>query len=555
VAAAIGALVLLPSLAGDITLDDFIHRLHARGFPVMGPARPFDMFRFMDGVPAHVAALRERGFVPWFTADDLRIAFFRPLASLLHTVDYAVLRLPPWAMHAESVAWYALLVFCVAKLYARLLPSRGIAGLAALFYAVDAGHALPAGWLANRNAVLASVFGVLAILAHDRWRRDGWKPGAVASAGCFALALAGGEMAIGTLAYAVAYALTLEQGPWRRRASSLAPMMLVAALWQAAYRLGDYGVRSSGFYVDPGTAPGTFLRNLPMHAAELAMGELTLFPVETGARAHVAVGLAVLGALVLALFVRAILPIVRRDAGARFLAVGAALALVPVCGVMPAGRVLMLVSVGALGVLATLVGDVVAGVETRRDARALARVSGGLHVVLAPVLLVVIALAPRGITRFFEASGPGLPQPYELAGTSVVIVRTPSSLGAAYRFGVPHDEPPTLPGALRLMAVGMGDCQVTRVDDLTLLVRIDDGLLNDPLVALYRDTPVRKGEQYRLSDMTIDVTDDTGGEARAATFRFDTALEGPRRTWVAWDGGRFVRFTPPPVGQTVTLRN
>ena len=38
------------------------------------------------------------------------------------------------------------------------------------------------GWLANRNASIALVFGLLALLAHIRWRRDnapGWLVGAV----------------------------------------------------------------------------------------------------------------------------------------------------------------------------------------------------------------------------------------------------------------------------------------------------------------------------------------------------------------------------------------
>jgi hypothetical protein len=554
-AAAIGALLLVPSLAGGLALDDFVHRLHARGYPFMGPARPFDMFRFMDGNPAHLAMLRERGLVPWFTPDHLRIAFFRPLSSFLHTLDYGILRLPPWAMHAESVAWYGLLCFFVGRLYARILSAPGVAGLAALFYAVDPGHGLPAGWLANRNAVLASAFAVLCLLAHDRWRRDGWRAGAIVSATSFAVALASGEMGLGALAYLAAYALTVDAGSPRTRAASLVPCGLVAVAWQVVYRAGGYGVSQSGFYCDPATAPLRFVRGFFVHSAELALGQLLVFPVEIAARATIAGGVAVAGAVALALFAWAAMPVLRRDRGVQFLALGAALALVPVAGVMPALRVLMLVGVGALGVLAALVADVAAGTERRPIARAFVRLSGGLHLVVAPILLVIYALSPVGIMRVLDRSAPGLPSVRGLKDQTVVIVRTPSSLGAAYRFGVPLDEPPTPSRALRYIAVGMGDCIVTRRDERTLDVRVPSGLLNDPLVLLYRDTPARKGERVRLSDMELEVTEEEDGTARAARVRFDEPLETPGHTWVAWDKGRFVPFAIPEIGQSVTLQN
>ncbi len=555
-AAATAAALLLPSLAGGVALDDHVHRLHARGYAFMGPPRPFDMFRFMDGDPAHVAALREQGLVPWFTPDHLRIAFFRPLSALTHYLDYGVLRLPAWAMHAESVAWYALLVLCAARLYTRLLSAPGVAGLASLFYALDPGHALPAGWLANRNAVIAGLFAVLTVDAHDRWRRDGARAAAAVSAGCFALALAGGEMGLGALAYLVAYAVTMEEGAWRRRAASLVPCTLVAIVWQVVYRAGNYGVSGSAFYRDPATAPLAFAKVFPVHAAELGAGELLMVPTELAARATITGVVAVLGAIALALFAWATLPILRRDRGVRFLALGAALALVPVCGVTPAIRVLVLVGVGAMGVLAALVGDVCARVERRPLARTFARLVGGIHVALAPILLVAASLSTIAITRFLDASGPGLPRASEMADQTVLLVRTPSSLGAAYRFGVPRDEPPTMPRALRYMAVGIGDCVVTRLDARTLDVHVDDGLLNDPLVSLYRDTPVRKGERVALSDMDIDVTEERDGNATTARFRLAGAtLEDPARVWIAWDRGRFVRLTLPDVGNSMTLRN
>ena len=164
-------------------------------------------------------------------------------------------------------------------------------------------------------------------------------------------------------------------------------------------------------------------------------------------------------------------------------------------------------------------------------------------------------VAPFAINYFLDRSGPGLPSVHELEDQTVVIVRTPSSLGGTYRFGVPTDEPPVLVHALRFAAVGLGECTVHRVDARTLDVRVASGLLNDPLVALYRDAPVRRGERVRLSDMELEVIEEDESGPVAVRLRFTEPLEAPGRTWVAWDAGRFVRFRIPAVGETVTLQN
>src|SRR5262249_47749401 len=153
----------------------------------------------------------------------------RPLAALSHWIDYRGLDLPPWLMHAENIAWYTLLVFSAAALFRRVIAAHGTsrgahgagtrtAAMAGFLYAVDLGHALPAGWIANRNALIAGAFGLLAVLAHDRARRDGWRPGAIVGPVCAALALLGSEAGVGAVALVVAHALTLDRSAPRQRA-------------------------------------------------------------------------------------------------------------------------------------------------------------------------------------------------------------------------------------------------------------------------------------------------------------------------------------------------
>jgi hypothetical protein len=63
------------------------------------------------------------------------------------------------------------------------------------------------------------------------------------------------------------------------------------------------------------------------------------------------------------------------------------------------------------------------------------------------------------------------------------------------------------------------------------------------------------GETVILADMRATVLEvDEEGAPRAVSFRFATPLEDPARTWVAWEGDRFVPFFPPPGGTSVAVR-
>ena len=55
------------------------------------------------------------------------------------------------------------MVGALAALYRRLMGATAAAGLAALFYAIDDAHGPPVAFLANRNAMMATLFGVLAV--------------------------------------------------------------------------------------------------------------------------------------------------------------------------------------------------------------------------------------------------------------------------------------------------------------------------------------------------------------------------------------------------------
>ncbi|MFQ5494212.1 MAG: hypothetical protein ACE5EX_02425 [Phycisphaerae bacterium] len=157
-----------PSLTTGWQMDDHFHRLK-----MIGPAQAvdashgrLDLFRFLDGDPDRTRALIDRGRIPWWTFPGIRAAFWRPVTVFTHWLDYRLWPTSPALMHGQSLLWLGALVTAAGFMYRRLMGAVPVAGLATLLYAVDDARATTVGFLANRNALVAALFGVLAIILH-----------------------------------------------------------------------------------------------------------------------------------------------------------------------------------------------------------------------------------------------------------------------------------------------------------------------------------------------------------------------------------------------------
>ncbi len=555
VAAAVAAVLLVPSLFTGLALDDYVHRLRAVGALPVGSR--LDLFTFCDAQTKSLG--RAMGLIPWFAHPALHLAFLRPLTSLTHFVDYNVWPGAPWLMHAENLVVYAALVYVAARLYFRMLGAGWVAGLASVAYALDPGHGF-AGWIAGRNGVLAPALALAGLLAHDRFRRDGWRVGRIAGPMLYALGLLAGEAALGALGYFAAYELVLERGPRSKRAAAFAPYLAVAVLWQLAYRGLGYGAFGGGFYVDPGRQPLHFLAVAPARAVALLAGllgppvpEVYGFLRTDGLRVLVASG-ALFLVLVGWLFAR----LVAEDRTCRFFLVGAVLAVVPACATFPAGRLLFLVSFGATGLIARWLGSLGAPTAPAKRAteRGLAFVWLLFHGVLAPVLFEAESVSAWAIGAFAERSGSSLPRPGELADRTTVVVNSPDLVLSAYRFFIPWDGSLARAGRGRLLSVTGARARVSRTAADAIALRAEDGLLAEASAWLVRDEsfPLRAGERIDDDGLGVRVEKvDEEGHPTSALFTFDKPLDDASFFWIAWDGARFVPFTPPPVGSEVDV--
>jgi hypothetical protein len=563
----LSVLLALPSLGAGWILDDYYHRSvlleRSRLRDLLGP--PSEMFRFFRGDPDRTGRLIDVGLFPWWTDPSLKAEFLQALTVLTHRLDYALWPDSPALMHAHSLFWLGAVVAATAAYYRRMLGPTWVAGVAALLFAVDDARGATAGFLANRNALVAATFGVSALIAHDRARRDGSRPAGLLAPLLLLAALFSKEEGVGACAYLAAYALFVDPGGRWRGCLALWPSAVTVVAWGALRAYWGYGVRDVGLYIDPITDTERFLTASAARLPILLLGQWGPIPADlaTVLRPPISSALwwsatAFLGALLLVMA-----PLLRRDPRARFWAAGMVLAAIPVSATIPMDRLLTFVGIGAAGLLAQFWGFVFAAEEAPTDprwrvpAKAVAWFLVAVHAVIAPIALPLRAANPLGPgwveKRLYVRTTLGS----QLGDRTVVIVNAPSPVHASNLVLRWELEGRSVPRHTRVLAPAIPSVTVLRLDERTLAIRPRGGYLRWVLDQVFRSERRRfaLGEQVRLSGMTVTINSLTAdGRPAEATFRFDVPLESPSLLWLCFRGGGFEPFTPPPVGQDAVIR-
>jgi hypothetical protein len=561
IAAALAVLLFLPTLDVGLMMDDYLHRvIHEGGFQLV-PRPSWDLFRFVGPDRAEFAANIDFGAVPWWAPPDCKIAFFRPLAGLSHWFDYHCFPDHPAVMHAENILLFAGMVVLAGLLYRRFVASAWAAGLATLLFAWDDAHSFVVGWIANRNAILAGLFGLLALWLHDRLRRDGARSAGALAPLALALGLLSSEAAVATLGYLAAYALFLDDKAPRDRLRSLVPYAVIAAMWTVVYKARGYGTSGSGFYVDPGGEPAAFVFAVITRLPILLLAQLGLPPADLWSQSGdiQVVQLLVATALLAGLGV-VFARVLRKDRTCLFFVTGMLFSLVPVCATWPNDRLLLFSGFGAFGLIATFLSRAFA-VERpgpRFSARAVAGLMVLIHVVIAPLLLPIRArTVGQLLHEYIENGARTLP---EKTGSMFVIVNAPDPLVAGIAGSVHYYAEPapvtSLPRLRQLSIVAEGEETVERIDDHTLSLTATQGFFRDPMSQVFRSSSLlfHAGDVVTVSGMRVEIMDvGVEGFPRRIHFRFDASLDDPSLTWITWQHQGFVPFKPPALGEKVTV--
>ena len=548
--------------------DDHFH-LAAIVFRLMGLPVEGNWWEIF-GVPTArglpVPTLVQKGMLPWWTSQDYSTSFLRPLAVVTHYFDVVCLHARPEWMHAHNLVWYALLVVLVGLLHRRVIGSPYSAALATLMYAVDEAHSEGVAWIASRNTLMSACAATGTVLVHEHWRRTASTTSMVLATVLFALGLAAGEGGIAAWAYLIAYAVVLDTGRLAARLRSVAPYLVLTALWFGLYRLGGYGARGGAIYLDPLRTPLAFIEALPTRFTLLWL-ELSTLPnslyhllSDDVARTIRVTSFVLCGVLTVG-----IARVAWSDNSARFWLVGTLLSIFPFCGVASGARLLFVPGVGSTALLALLVQRGCSSWSRRGTKRKqveswaaglVVSVSLGLHLVCAVAFVPMKMRTVERQNTLLRELAASLPVPADAAKHSTVFVLNTAGYLASLLTPFGRDESQRLQG-LFVFAAAQRACLLARQSQRELRLDCPTGFLEEPSATFVRkpSEPFRLGETHRVGPANVRVQAlSPQGSATSLTIEMENA-DDPQWVWTYWDGGEkgYHRISPPPVGSALLL--
>jgi hypothetical protein len=589
-------LLYVPFLFSGFFQDDYGFRLQfspevyeKHGIPeeVMRIMRnsPLNLYGFSWDSSARLSFEQDKGFAPWWASDRIKTNFFRPLSSLTLALDFSLWPEAPLLMHIHSLLWFCLLIVLAYRLYRSISGSAVVAGISILLLVLADVFSGPAGWISNRHAVIAMVFGVLCVwLYHQGVSKRKW-PYVAGAWAAYALALLASEMGLVTFAYLFAYWLVLDRDRWPVRLTRILPFVLITVVWRLAYTGLGYGASGTLLYIDPILNPVDFITQLLTRypvllfsAAGLPVVDLFIAFSPQAMGVLAAVTLIAIGLLALAVY-----PLLKSHRAAAFWLIGLLAAIVPLVSGIPQSRNLGLVSLGVMGLAGQLFVDVAAARKTgplTTFQRILLKIAAPILLILYLVVSPLLVISNPGTTRTSaeaQARAADFGSAPELAGQHLTVINPPgamSFMGGLFQ-RLYSDEP--FPATITYLSSGFAPVQIERLDAQTILVTPEGGYtpLPGPIVDaktgmvtqvglenVYRALdgfyynprdPMQVGEVVSLNEVTVEVTEMTGdGRIAQAAFTFAQPLEDGRYVWLLWDAATstYKRARMPPVGES-----
>ena len=557
---------MLPCLASGMVLDDFVLAVKAAPETLLPslPSQPLSLFTFTTGDPARNGALMdEAALLPWWSEPRHLNAFFRPVTSLTHLLDFRVWPDSPALMHLHSLLWFLALLGVRWHTYRSFEPSAPLtAACALLLYALDDAHGATVGWISNRNALVSLTLSLPALALHHAAAVSGARARAWLAALCVALGLCAGEMALCVVGYLAAYALCLDPRRLSTRVLSLLPYVSLFVAHRVLYRVLGLGSFGSSGYHDPLQEPGAFLAslayNLPLLLSSQLFAPIADLAFLGDVRGRAALWIfSVLSLGAVAWLLRGLIV---RERSARFWALGMLVAAVPVSASLPGDRLLLAVGFGAAPLLARLFHELGLFAQVKPALAPLPRALGQalivLHLALAPLMLPIraYAMAPLNqISRRFDAA---LPRTAAVRDQIVVVLNAPFNIMVNYLQveralrGVPR------PAHLYWLTTASSETEITRVGADVLQVTQQAGFLRRPEDTHYRanvhNLPV--GARVKRAGMQVEVVAVTS-DARPGTvrFRFDEPLESARYLFYVYRAGELVPVQPLARAESLRL--
>lgn len=510
------------------SLDDYIHEDFA------ADGAWLTLYDFFGG--EEVGPHRLKGHLPWWSAPDLSLRFFRPLSSFFLALDHHILDGGGLLSHLHGLLWYAAVVILAYFVFRRLVGPVA-AKLSTAHYALANWHAFPLAFIAARHVHVTAVFALLTFdlslratkgeTPHARW----WALLAL-GAGLFA-----GESVLLVLPMLLAVSIARHGARGTFRVSL--PLLLVALVYITLYNALGYGAKGSGLYLSPGSTE--FFRQLPARWTALVADLMGSVANDTtmigGAKLQLYWGLASLVAIAAVLAVGLPhAPAEKRQL--RALVLGAFVSLVAASAAMPGGRSLVIVGVAASAVFGSVV------TRCLRDAHALRSVRRRL--LFTWTLLfgvgahpVFRTLLPLDLRRLGEQVLSDARHLSEHCAGRVVLASGMLDPNAFYLTHALDSLDLPSPRAIHVLSMAPGQHELSQISDSEYRLSIDGDFFASPWSRIQRGVPLSIGDQVQLLGVLVTVT---GTQPTQLTLQ---PTEPATVCWITSVAGRPSLFDPP----------
>lgn len=534
----IAMVLVLPSLAAGLLADDYALLLRLL-YPELAPAKAYpsiaDLFALIHvGDEAWRQQQKAYSLLPWWTSDELQVVFFRPLAELSHLLDSRLWPQLPFMMHVHNLVWYAAMLVALYAVYRRLMPHKSLAVLALLFFAVDATHGFTVAWIANRNALMAGVFVLLAFKSFiDARQRPDWLD-SVLSLVFAAFALLCAEMGVSFIGFFVLYIVLLDQDKTTQKYLSLLPSVVLLAVWLGFYCHFNFGAKGS-FYIDPLSQPLDFLAILPERIFTAIAMQFNLLPLHLMDRFPIAVVFIGIGIFILLL----LFVMWQKTRLATFLLAAFIVCLLPVSAALMQERNLLIAGFAGCGLQALILQQL-----WQVDvwwARLVSWLIVIFHLLISALLMLPMSFAPWLLNKPAEKSA--LLMPTIIEQQTVVAIGAPL-YSSVFAMLIRQKHGDVLPTRFWHLT-SFQDVTIEQLAANQWRVSREEGLLHkeDFLVRNLQQDPLQIGQVIDINGANITIE---AINAKAIPTAIVLTLNKPQNSplWMLWQGQQWQLVNP-----------
>ncbi len=173
-------------------------------------------------------------YIRAFTADNLTAIFagsfflnYTPLQLLSYMADYQAWGLDPAGYHLTNVILHAINACLAYALIGRVVPSRKVAFVSAMLFAVHPVNVENTAWISERKSLISALFSMLAVMSYIGYAKGRGKGAYAAAAFFFILAIISKPVAVVLPAVLAAYEMTLGEGI-RKKILALVPLFAIS---------------------------------------------------------------------------------------------------------------------------------------------------------------------------------------------------------------------------------------------------------------------------------------------------------------------------------------